>query len=799
MKFSESWLREWVNPSISTQQLVAQLTMAGLEVDAVEPVAGSFSGVVVGEITEIKAHPDAEKLRICAVAGHPEGLKQVVCGAPNAQAGIKVPFATIGAVLPGDFKIKKAKLRGVESLGMLCGQTELAAGDDDTGLWVLPAEAPVGQDLRDYLLLDDNIIDVDLTPNRGDCLSLRGLAREVGVLNSTDVTAPQIDPVQAQVKDTFNVVVADKDACPSYAGRIIRGVDTAAPTPHWMVEKLRRAGVRSIDAIVDVTNYVLLELGQPMHAFDLKKLSGEICVRYAKPAEQITLLNDQEVALQGDTLVIADSTGAIAIAGVMGGASTAVSSSTKDIFLESAFFSPRVLAGKARDYGLHTDASHRYERGVDHRLQVTALERATHLIVSIAGGLPGPSSVTAHTQKQAPGTIVLRKKRLAALLGATIADDQVLDMLQRLGLSLVETHRETGAESWGFSVPSYRFDLTIEEDLVEEVARVYGYDQLPTRAPRFNVNLPALGEHSPPPSELKAQLVGRGYQEVITYSFIDPELQQAFDTGFKPVQLQNPISSEMSTMRTTLVPGLIGVLKTNLSRQKNRIKCFETGLRFRSEDGRTETLSQEPSVAGLIYGNRAEVSWAAKPAESDFFDLKGDLESLLAVCAKGKACSFKAHSDVAYMHPGRTAAVYVEDELAGYIGALHPATQKALGIPKAVYIFELSLDRVLGRELPAFKELSRFPAVSRDLAFEVGKTLSLVELEQAIKSAAGERLTHLKLFDEYRGEGVDPKRKSLAFNLTFQHSSRTLKDDEINASVASVVSRLEEGFNATLR
>lgn len=791
MKISESWLREWVSPAISTDELVAQLTMAGLEVDAVESVAGDFIGVIVGEIVACEQHPDADKLRVCQVGGLPEGPVQVVCGAANARVGIKIPFATIGAELPGDFHIKKAKLRGVESFGMLCGQTELKAGDDDTGLWELAEDAPVGTNLREYLSLDDRLIEVDLTPNRSDCLSVKGLAREVGVLNRASVTSPEIAPVAATIADTFAVTLSAGDACSRYAGRVIRNIDITRPSPAWLQQKLQRAGMRSIDAVVDVTNYVLLELGQPMHAFDLSKLSGEIDVRLAGQSEKLVLLDDQEITLNADTLVIADQQGALAMAGIMGGKASAVSETTRDIFLESAFFHPLAIAGRARAYGLHTDSSHRFERGVDYALQVEAIERATKLLLDIVGGEAGPVVHVTNTDLPQERQVILRRARILSGLSLEMADAEVIDILSRLGLQLLSHD----AEGWIFSVPSYRFDISIEADLLEELARVYGYNRLPTRSlatpldiephPEVQMGLPAL----------RRQLIARGYQEAITYSFIEPKMSELFDPETKPVALRNPISADMAVMRTSLMPGLVKVLQHNLNRQQDRVRLFESGLRFvPGADG----LRQEAMLAGLVYGSRAPELWGNPAEPADFFDLKGDLESLLALTGDIGNFEFRAATHSA-LHPGQTAAVYRNGELEGYIGALHPILQQELDLPKATYLFEIRLASLLMACIPAFTSLSRFPEVRRDLALLVDRNLAVKKLLEAIKNQAGDHLTDLKVFDLYMGKGIDPQRKSVAMGLTFQHPSRTLTEDEINASVATVVRYLEDNFATTLR
>ncbi len=791
MKISESWLREWVNPAIGTDELVAQLTMAGLEVDAVEKLAGEFTGVIVGEIIACEQHPDADKLRVCQVAGMVEGPVQVVCGAPNARVGIKIPFATIGAKLPGDFQIKKAKLRGVESFGMLCGQTELEAGEDDSGVWELAADAPVGADLRQYLNLDDKLIEIDLTPNRSDCLSLKGVAREVGVLNRAAVIEPKISAVAASIADTLPVSLNAGDACSRYLGRVIRNIDISRPSPAWLQDKLARAGLRSIDAVVDVTNYLLIELGQPMHAFDLDKLSGGMTVRLAEQGEEIVLLDEQKVSLNANTLVIADDSQALAIAGVMGGKSSAVNESTRHLFLESAFFNPLAIAGRARSYGLHTDSSHRFERGVDYQLQQDAIERATELLLSIVGGEAGPVIQVINEHLPEVRRVRLRKARILNGLSLEIADAEVEDILQRLGLVL----EASDAESWTLSVPSYRFDISIEADLLEELARVYGYNRLPTRSLAKPLDIEPKPEARLGLTGVRRQLISRGYQEAITYSFIEPKLSALFDPETAPVTLRNPISTDMAAMRTSLLPGLVSVLRHNLNRQQDRVRLFETGLRFVPT---AQGLVQEPMVAGLIYGSRTPESWANQADWVDFFDLKGDLESLIALTGNQSAFSFKSAKHPA-LHPGQTAAVYLDGELKGYVGAIHPSLQQQLDLPKAAFVFEVSQTALLQGAIPAFKPLSKFPEVRRDLALVVDKSLAVDSLFEAVKSVAGEYLANLKVFDVYAGKGIDLHRKSVAMGLTFQHPSRTLNEDEINASVAAVVKSLEANFSATLR
>jgi phenylalanyl-tRNA synthetase beta chain len=793
MKVSESWLREWVNPAIATDELAAQITMAGLEVDAVDPVAGEFTGVVVGEIVSVEQHPDADKLRVCKVAGEGDELRQVVCGAPNAREGIKVPFATVGAKLPGDFKIKKAKLRGVESFGMLCAQTELEAGDDDDGLWELPVDAPTGTDLREYLGLNDQIIEVDLTPNRSDCLSIKGIAREVGVLNRLSVNEPEIVPVKPVNDETRPVTLSAPEGCSRYVGRVVRNIDISRPSPLWLQEKLRRAGLRSIDAVVDVTNYVLLELGQPMHAFDLAKLTGGIDVRLAEAGEKLVLLDDQEVTLTEGTLVIADQDKPLAMAGIMGGRDSAVGPETRDIFLESAFFNPVAIAGKARRYGLHTDSSHRFERGVDYQLQEQAMERATELLLSVVGGEPGPL-VKAWDENHLPGdrTVSLRRERVTSGLGLELPDEDVEAILTGLGLTLTE---QTDA-GWTFAVPSYRFDLAIEADLLEELARIYGYNRLPTRSLAAAMSVPARPEGRLSLERIRRELVARDYQETITYSFIEPKLSRQFAPDIEPVALRNPISADMAVMRPTLLPGLVSTLQHNLNRQQERVRLFESGQRF--VPGADGKLRQEPMLAGLIYGSRQPEGWANAKEPVDFYDLKGDLEAVLALTGAGDEFRMAPGAHPA-LHPGQSAAIYRGETQVGVIGTLHPQLQRGLDIPGAVFVFELALSALKSARKPAFEPLSRFPSVRRDLALLVDRGVAAQSLFDCVKSHAGEQLRDLKVFDVYVGKGIDPHRKSVALGLTFQDASRTLNEEEINASVERVVERLKEEFGATLR
>ncbi|MFJ5180133.1 phenylalanine--tRNA ligase subunit beta [Pseudomonas fulva] len=792
MKFSEQWLRGWVNPQVSRDELVARLSMAGLEVDSVTPAAGQFSGIVVGEILATEQHPDADKLRVCQVSNGQETF-QVVCGAPNARPGIKIPFAMIGAELPGDFKIKKAKLRGVESFGMLCSAAELQISEENDGLLELASDAPVGEDIRQYLSLDDASIEIGLTPNRGDCLSIAGLARDVSALYDVPVTRPLVPAVAAAHDEVRPVEVQAPAACPRYLGRVIRNVDLSKPTPLWMVERLRRSDVRSIDAAVDITNYVMLELGQPMHAFDLAEINGGIRVRMAEEGEKLVLLDGQEVALRADTLVIADHTRALAIAGVMGGEHSGVDTAkTRDLFLESAFFEPISVAGKARSYGLHTDASHRYERGVDSQLAREAMERATVLLLEVVGGEAGPI-VEAVSEQHLPSIapVTLRAERIAQMLGMEMDPAQVEQLLNNLGLAT----QADGAGQWTVNVPSHRFDISLEVDLIEELARLYGYNNLPVRYPQARLAPQARPETRGELPNLRRLLVARGYQEAITYSFIDPKLFELFSPGVEPLLLANPISSDMAAMRASLWPGLVKAVQHNLNRQQDRVRLFESGLRFVGQLG---NLAQEPMIAGVVTGSRLPEGWANGRDTIDFFDVKADVEALLGHSGALDDFTFVAGKHPA-LHPGQTAEIQREGKVVGYLGALHPELAKALDLDHQVFVFELVLADVVEGRLPKFSELSKFPETRRDLALIAGRDVASQDVLDVIRDNAGEWLTDLRLFDVYQGKGIDPDRKSLAVGLTWQHPSRTLNDDEVNTTLHTILTSLEQRLNTTLR
>lgn len=790
MKISESWLREWVNPAVDSDTLAHQLTMAGLEVDDSSPIAKPFTGVVVGEVLTVEPHPDADRLRVTTVnIGQAEAL-QIVCGAANVAVGLRVPVATIGAVLPGDFKIKKGKLRGVESHGMLCGASEIDIVDSVDGLLVLPGDAPIGVDIREYLKLDDRVIELGITPNRGDCFSIRGIAREVGVINNLPVNAVVAEAVPASIDAKKNIHLLS-DGCPRYAGRVIKGVNPQAATPAWMADALTRSGIRVHSVLVDITNYVLLEQGQPLHAFDLAKIEGDIQVRLAKPQEKITLLNEQEIELSDDVLVIADDTQALAMAGVMGGLSSSVTDNTTDIFLESAFFNQLAIAGRARRYSLHTDASQRYERGVDFDLAANAIERATQLILDLAGGQAGEVVLVENIQHLPVRSAVnLNLKQVHQLLGYEVDADFVVETLGRLGLSV-----EGDATAWQVTPPSYRFDISIAEDLVEEVARIYGYDNIPTQFPTLDIQLkPQQDQLSL--QQLRQTLVSLGYQEAISFSFADEKLEKQLNPKVALLALANPISSDLAVMRSTLLSSLIPCVQYNLNRQQSRVRLFETGLRFDYENASSiAELKQIPTLGFIATGSNLPEQWHSKAQALDFYDIKGEVERLLAV-SRLQASFVKATQP--WLHPGQSANIIVNQQVIGYVGRLHPSLESELDLG-VTWVSELDLDALLQPYVSNFTELSRFPSVRRDIAVLIGANISIDEIQHTIQTSAGELLSQSWLFDVYKGQGIEAGQRSLAFALLWQHPTRTLEDAEIKEGVQRVIDALQSTFKATLR
>ncbi|SIR17013.1 phenylalanyl-tRNA synthetase beta subunit [Shewanella morhuae] len=794
MKFSESWLREWINPSISREALSHQITMAGLEVDGVEAVAADFSGVVIGEVVECGQHPDADKLRVTKInVGGPE-LIDIVCGAPNCRQGLKVAVAMVGAVLPGDFKIKKAKLRGMPSEGMLCSYSELGINVESDGIIELPLDAPLGTDIRDYLQLNDAVIDVDLTANRADCLGMAGLAREVGVLNRQAVAEPQWQSVTPTTDSQVTINVKVPAACPRYLGRVVKNVNVKAPTPLWMQEKLRRSGIRSIDPIVDITNFVLIEFGQPMHAFDLAKLTGDIQVRLGTGEEKITLLDGSEVTIPSDTLVIADDARPLALAGVFGGEYSGVSDTTQDILLECAFFAPLAIMGKSRRLGLHTDSSHRFERGVDPEMQHKVIDRATRLVLDVCGGEAGPVvEAKSDADLPKPAQIVLRRSKLDRILGHHVPDTDVVEILQRLGFGVV-----VNQDSWQITTATYRFDMAIEEDLIEEVARIYGYDNIPNTAPVAALRMSDHKESNLSLKRVRALLVARGFQEAVTYSFVDPKLQNLVHPGVAAMVLPNPISSEMSAMRLSMFTGLLAAVGYNQSRQQSRVRLFETGLRFVPDINAESGVRQQAMLAGVITGLQNDEHWSMESKTVDFFDLKGDLEAIIGLTVSVSEFSFRGATHSA-LHPGQCAEILRNDRVIGHIGAIHPSLEKPFGLNGKTIVFELELDALLHTSLPLAQAVSKFPANRRDIAVVVDESVSAGDVMKLIRKVGENQLVGINLFDVYLGKGVEPGKKSLAIALTLQDTTRTLEEKEIAETVASVVSALKSEFNASLR
>ncbi|MFV5507704.1 phenylalanine--tRNA ligase subunit beta [Acinetobacter sp. 197] len=791
MKISENWLRTWVNPAIDSEKLSDQLTMLGLEVDELAPAAKPFTGVVVGEVLTVEQHPDADRLRVTTVnIGSGEPL-QIVCGAPNVRAGMKAPVATIGAVLPGDFKIKKGKLRGIESQGMLCGASEIDLEDKIDGLLELPADAPVGMNIREYLDLDDNVIDISITPNRGDCFSIRGIAREIGVINQLPVTAPEIKEVAATISDEKKVVVST-EGCPRYLGRVIKNVNTKAVTPVWMERALARSGIRQHSILVDITNYVLMELGQPLHAFDGGKVQGAVHVRQATEAEKLVLLNEQEVELNEKVMVIADDEKALAIAGIMGGLSSAVSDATTEIFLESAFFAPLHIAGRARSFGLHTDASQRYERGVDFELPLIAMHRASQLIAELAGGEFGPITVAENTALlPTRDAIELNQAQVDQLLGYSVDSAFITDALSRLGCEV--TVKAEG--EWSVVPPSHRYDMVIYQDLIEEVARIHGYDNIQISLPVIDVKL-AKYQDQFELGQLRQTAVTLGYQEAISFSFADLKLEKQLNSHVKPLALANPISSDLAVMRSTLLSSLIPCVQYNINRQQSRVRFFELGLRFDYQEANSiHDLKQIPTFALIATGARTPESWHGKAQPMDFFDFKGDIEEILAA---GRVKVEYIRSERSWLHPGQSAEILVNGQSIGYLGRLHPSLEDELDLA-TTWVAELDQAAVLQTYVSNFTELSRFPSVRRDIALLINDKINVSEIQGLIEKTGGELLDSTWLFDVYTGQGVEEGKRSLAFALLWQHPSRTLEDAEIKSGMDNILQVLENTYQATLR
>lgn len=792
MQFSEQWLRTFVNPPLDSEALGHLLTMAGLEVEEAESAAPAFSGIVVARIVEAEKHPNADKLRVCKVDAGSGELLQIVCGAPNAAAGMKVPCALVGAVLPGDFAIKAAKLRGVESFGMLCSARELGISEDHGGLLALPDDAPVGQSIRDYLGLDDTLFTIKLTPNRADCLSLAGVAREVAAITGVALSLPEIVAVAPSIDARRAVVLDAPEACPRYCGRVVRGVDAKAPTPDWMKRRLQRSGLRSISALVDITNYVMLELGQPLHAFDDKRLSGAVHVRFPRAGEQVVLLNEQSIVPAADTLLIADEAQPLALAGIMGGEESGITLDSTDVFLESAFFAPGAIAGRARSYGFSSDASHRFERGVDFALAPLAIERATRLILDICGGEAGPvvEAVAAQALPSRPA-VRLRPARARRLLGIELDDAAVQGLLERVHLGVVRD-----GEDLLVTPPSFRFDIEIEEDLIEELARLHGYDNIPALAPQGTLMMLERTESARSVWTVRHLLAGRGYQEVVNFAFVEEGWERDFCANEDPIRLANPIASQMSVMRSSLIPGLTATLTTNRKRQQNRVRVFEVGRCFeRKADGAPVAGFNQPlRVAALAAGTVVPEQWGEKDRLVDFYDVKGDLEALFAP----RRLTFEPLSHPA-LHPGRAAAVLLDGRQIGLVGEVHPIWVQRYDLGSAPVVFEVELDAALGAGLPACAEVSKMPAVTRDLALVVAAEVPVARLLEVLHGAASPIVREIVLFDVYHGKGIDPDKKSLAFRVLMQDTQRTLEDAEVDAAVAALVQQAELVLGARLR
>jgi phenylalanyl-tRNA synthetase beta chain len=790
MRISLQWLREWVDVGNDVRALAHALTMAGLEIEGIERAGPELSGIVVGEVLSVERHPDAEKLNVCRVSNGREEL-QIVCGAPNVRVGMKAPLAQIGAKMPNGMEIRKAKLRGVESSGMLCSAREIGLDEDASGLLDLPPELTTGQDLVLALGLDDTIFEVNLTPNRGDCMSVAGVAREAAAARSTALMAPQIEPVKATIDATFPVRLEAPAACPKFAGRVVKGIRAGARSPWWMQERLRRAGVRPINAAVDVTNYVMLELGQPMHAYDLHRLKGAIVVRNARDNEPLKLLDGRSIELSSDISVIADEHSVLGMAGVMGGEDSGINDATTDVFLEVAFFEPDAIAGRGRRYGLITDASQRFERGVDPELQECARERATRLLIDCAGGQAGPPVVTRDEKSVAARSpITLRHRRVRHVLGVQLSDDVILDCLRRVGLEIEAAPGDDLRASWLVTPPSWRFDLRIEEDLIEEVARLYGFDNIPPQDAVGAQTILPWTETQVRKERAADLLVDRGYHEAITYSFTDAAWQSILFSG-NALTLANPISVELGVMRLSLWPGLLYVVRENQRRQQTRVRLFEIGRRFAAVDG-----AETEVIAGVVTGSVLPEQWGDEPRKIDFFDVKADVEALLALA--GAVVTFRAESHPA-LHPGQSARIWRDDRPIGWLGAIHPQHLKAMDLTYPAFVFEIETQPALAAPVPEFREISRYPAIRRDVAVIVDEATHADAIGQVVRAAAGELLTDLGVLSVYRGKQFEKGKKSIALGLQLQDTSRTLTDHDADAIVARVVEQLARQLNATIR
>jgi phenylalanyl-tRNA synthetase beta chain len=788
MKVSERWLREWVNPKLDVRAIADQFTLAGLEVESISPSPAAFDKVVVAELLEIVQHPHADKLKVCRVRTG-KNTFQVVCAAANVHIGMRAPLALPGAKLPNGVAVKTIDLRGVQSAGMLCSAKELNLTEDASGLMELPSDAPLGKSLAAYLGLPDTVLDIKLTPNRGDCLSVAGLARELSAINRMRLHAPLIAAVRARSNAKFPVVLKAKGGCPLYAGRVIKGLQTGSTSPLWLTERLRRAGLRPIHPVVDVTNYVMLELGQPLHAFDLRNLEGGIVVRWAREGETLTLLDGHSISLSKDVLVIADHKKSKALAGIMGGEDSGVADDTVDIFIESAFFPPKVIAGRARRYGLSSEAAHRFERGVDPALPRCALERATALLLDISGGIPGPIT-EARVAKSIPKPhhITLRRERLVGILGLPIPDREVASILKRLGMSLKKF-----GDGWHVIPPGYRFDVRGEEDLIEEVGRIYGFEKIPMTPLIAAIHPGDASEQLVAPSYLRQCLLQRGYSEVITYSFIAPALDDSLAGAGPGVELKNPISTDMSRLRRSLWPGLIEALRFNLNRQQDRARLFEYGRKY-SPQG--TDIQEKICISGLAYGRVEPEQWGIPKRSVTFEDVKSDVEAMFS---KGSTQPIFIRARHPALHPRRTAAIYLDDQCVGWLGEVHPELVKRLDLPEPAIVFDVDYQAVSRQRMPGFEPVSRYPTIRRDIAIVVPENVSASLVIACINEVASTLIRETLIFDIYRGVGIDSGRKSIALGLILQDSSRTLTDEAADAIMSQIVDRLHHKLGATIR
>ena len=786
MRIPLSWLREFVDFPWAGKELGSRLTMAGFELEALETAAPPFKGVVVAEIVEAARHPQADKLQVCKVKAAGGELLQIVCGAANARAGLKTALATVGAKLPGDKAITAAKLRGVESFGMLCSAKELGLSDTSEGIIELPADAPVGVDLRGYLDLDDEILELNVTPNRGDAMSVLGIAREVAALTRSAIRMPRPKNAMA-LQDTFPVKLVAPAGCPKFTCRIVRGIDNSKPSPAWLRERLRRAGLRSISPVVDITQYVMLELGQPMHAYDLAKLKGGLEARLAKAGEKITLLDGKAIALTDDVLVIADQDGPVGMAGVMGGLASSCTAETTDILFEAAFFTPAAVAGRGRRHGLVTDAGQRFERGVDPAHQERAVERATGLLIGIAGGKDGPLHVVQDSDALPKRLeVALRRERIARLLGIRYDDNDVKATLEALGMRVLAS-----ADGWLVTPPPHRFDINIEADLIEELARVLGFESIPEADAISHQDVRPMAETAPVESQALEILATRGYQEAITYAFVDPALQEKLFPGAVTPKLANAISSEMSVMRASLWPGLIRAAQENQRRQQDRIRLFEHGARF-------EIGAETDMIGGIAVGPRRPEQWGAKATPVDFFDVKQDLEALFSRSGASEEFGFVTDT-LPCLHPGRSARITRGGKTIGWIGELHPQLVQEFDFTYAPLLFEVEYLAALAARMPRFEEISRFPRVRRDLAVVVDEKVSLRQLHDRVTFAASSLLRDIRVFDVFRGPGIESGRKSVALGLIFQDNSRTLADEDADRLLAAIRADLSATLGAGFR